>query len=92
MEFMGWRTTEVDDYGSSVSSTAEKTLVHRDWNLLMSVVEKIRDVMDMKPLSNTIDFLIARTNPPAWKQWDSITDLWQAVVSFIKFYNQQNNS
>lgn len=41
MEWMGWPTSESDDWGVARSSTVEKTMIDKDWRLLMAVVDKV---------------------------------------------------
>jgi hypothetical protein len=57
---------------------------HSDWNLLMPIVEKIElfscYVIDSKTLSTIIE---CHYN-------SKIKSTYQAVVEFIKWYNQQN--
>lgn len=75
---------------SSVAWNDYALAYHSSWSWLMPVVEKIRDVEGMKTLENTIRFLISRISPTRQTmQFNSISDLWQAVVKYIQWYNQK---
>ena len=64
---------------------------HSDWNCLMEVVKKIREVVNTELSANDFDKhrgLEQRLNPYTY----DITSIYNGCVEFIKWYNQQPQS
>lgn len=61
----------------------ENLTYYASWDSLMSVVEKIKTVLDMKTIGKTLNYLMVKYNGNI-DNLDSLEDLWFAVVSYLK--------
>lgn len=107
-EFMGWKLGELFEWPNGGKGYVLETELkyHTSWDWLMPVVEKINKICrevggelsnhsrDQKDLENPLD------NPRHWKSWSyhnarlstDIVYVYNGVVEFIKWYNQNNQT
>lgn len=71
---------------------------HEDWRGIMGAVQKIRTITERMALVQNSTTTILRANTGKGRDFEFIKQavgveiVWEAVVSFIKFYNTNSNS
>jgi hypothetical protein len=99
-KFMGIATKENNewdiigyswDYSCDADYKEFELCYEYSWDWLMPVVEEIKDMHDLHNLQNTIIYLIHKQGGMD-ARLNSISDLWMAVVEFIKSDNQNLKS
>lgn len=88
-----WYLKDVGYYYINGGWHAEDYLLfHLDWNWLMNVVDKINELGYHVSIHDGHALISDECNPPIVDEFDrkTITATYNAVINFIKYYNNEN--